>query len=538
MNRLITALVAAAALWTSACGGGGTAITPPPPSGNFGNASLNGTYAFVTSGEAITSGGTSATPLSRTGSFIANGSGGITGGVYDIVNAGGSSTTSSAPIAIMSGSSYTVNADGRGTLTFNVNSNGAPATLNFGIVLTSTKDGLMMDETASNTQASTGSGNFVLQNTAAFGTGVSGSYVFDFSGVDGSVAPESLVGQFSASAGVITSGIEDANDNFTLTSGSISGNFAPDSANSATSGRGIATIAGQTYAFYVVDSTRVRFISIGNGATVPPMLTGDAVSQAAVPAAPSGGFAFLVAGASANGGLIRVGRFDTCLQCANPGPTVTKLLMDVNNGGSENEFGPNALTMPSISYDSTTGRGQLSFQSSAANVYSFVFYLSSASDGVIQEVSGPSGTGTAVVVADGSILSQSGSPFTSSNITGPYAMNWSGLVTSSGSLGNTDEEDLLAQETIKSLSLSGTYDLFQFTGLTLGTDLGSTASINFNGGDGTGGDGKSPTMDVHLSNASPIHMVVYFVSPQLAFFANRDNNGAQRVVAGILKAQQ
>jgi len=529
MNRLITALVAGAALWTAACGGGGATINPPPPIGKYSLAILNGIYAFVISGEAITSGGVSATSFSRTGSFIANGGGGITGGVYDIVNAGGTSTTSSAPIAIMSGS-YTVSADGRGTLTFNINSNGAPATVNFGIVLTSTKDGLMMDETASTSQASTGSGNFVLQNAAAFAAGVSGAYVFDFSGADANVNPESLVGQFTAGGGVISSGIEDANDDFNLTSGSISGNFAPDPTNSATSGRGVATIAGQTYAFYIVDSTRVRFVSI-NASGVGPMLTGDAVSQPTVPAAPSGSFAFLVAGASANGGLIRAARFDVS------GGTVGKLLMDVNNAGSETEFGPSALTNASTNYDSTTGRGLVSFRSSTVNVYSFVFYLSSASSGVMQEVS-PNDTSPAFAVADGSILAQSGSPFTSSNITGPYAMNWSGLVTSGGSFANQDEEDLLAQQTVKSLNFTGSYDLFQFTGLTLNLDRGSTGSINFNGGDGTGGDGKSATMDVNLSNASPIHMVVYFVNPQLAFFANRDNNGAQRIVAGILKAQQ
>ena len=533
-SRLLLAAVAAAALWAASCGGGGATITPPPPMGKYSTASLNGTYAFVTSGEAISSGAGSATPFSRTGSFTANGSGAITSGVYDVVNAGGVSTTSSAPITIMSGSSYTVNADGRGTLIFNINSNGVPSTVTFGIVLTSTKDGLIMDETASNSQASTGSGNFVLQSPAAFQAGISaltGAYVFDFSGLDASVAPESLVGQFTASGGAITSGIEDANDNFTLTNGSIGGNFSEDGVNFSTSGRGFAFIAQQTYAFYIVDSTRVRLISM-NASGSGPMLTGDAVVQPTVPAAPSGSFAFLVAGSSANGGLTRLARFDIS------SGTVSKLLMDVNNAGSENEFGPSQLTNASINYDSNTGRGVVSFQSAAVNVYSFVFYLSSAGNGVIQEVSPNDNTNPTFAVADGTIAAQSGSPFTSSNITGPYAMNWSGLVTSGGSFANQDEEDLLAQQTVTSLNLSGTYDLFQFTGLTLGTGLGSTGSINFNGGDGSGGDGKSATMNVNLSNASPIHMVVYFVDPQLAFFANRDNNGAQRIVAGILKAQQ
>lgn len=529
MNRLLTAAVVAAALWAAACGGGGATITPPPPMGKYSTASLNGTYAFVTSGEAISSGATSATPFSRTGSFTANGGGAITGGVYDVVNGGGVSTIASTPITIMSGSSYTVNPDGRGTLTFNINSNGVPSTVNFGIVLTSTSNGLMMDETASATQASTGSGNFILQSTASFGTAVSGAYVFDFTGLDVNVSPASLVGQFSASGGVITSGIEDANDAFTLGNGSISGSFSADPTFSASAGRGEATIAGQTYAFYVVDSTRIRFISI-NPSGSGPMLTGDAVVQPSVPAAPSGSFAFLVSGATANGGLTRVARFSVS------GSTVSNLLMDVNNAGSENEFGPSALSNASISYDTTTGRGLVSFQSSSTNVFDFVFYLSSANTGVIQEVS-PNDTTPAFAVADGTIALQSGSPFTSSNITGPYAMNWSGLVTSGGSFANQDEEDLLAQQTITNLSLSGTYDLFQFTGLTLNTNLGTTGSITFNG-DGTGGDGKNTMMTVNLSGAAPIHMVVYFVNPQLAFFANSDNNGAQRIVAGILKAQQ
>jgi hypothetical protein len=33
-------------------------------------------------------------------------------------------------------------------------------------------------------------------------------------------------------------------------------------------------------------------------------------------------------------------------------------------------------------------------------------------------------------------------------------------------------------------------------------------------------------------------MVVYIVSPQLAFFENSNNNGTQRLVAGVLEAQQ
>src|SRR5262249_44413192 len=138
---------------------------PPPPTGKYSNASLSGTYAFVTSGEVITS--TAETPFSRTGSFTADGAGGIkAGGVYDLVNAGGGSTTSAVPIPI-TGGGYTISADGRGVLRLDVTSNGGPATITFGIVLTSTRDGLMIDETANGSQVSTGSGNFTLQSPAA-----------------------------------------------------------------------------------------------------------------------------------------------------------------------------------------------------------------------------------------------------------------------------------------------------------------------------------------------------------------------------------
>ena len=526
MNRLLTALVAAAAFCFAACSGGnGTTIQPPPPTGNFSLASLNGTYAFTTFGEVINS--NASIPLTRVGSFTADGAGHITGGVEDVNTAG--SVTNAIPIT---GGSYTVHPDGRGVLDLAFGQN----TLEFGIVLTSTSDGLMIDETSTSSQASTGSGNFTKQDTASFAVStIAGSYVFDFAGLDGDTqspcpCPESLIGQFTVANGVINPGFFDDNDDGTLTSNaSFTGTLSTDPLSPqepiTNSGRGIALIAGQNFVFYIVDSSRVRFISTNLG-----MLSGDAVAQNSnFPLdvnGISGGFAFLVAGSSANGGLTRIGRFTA------GNSNLSNLLMDVNDASNEVQF--NNLSNASItSYDGNTGRGTLSFSNGATTTFSFVFYLSSANDGVIQEVSGPAGSGTAVVVADGSLLAQSGSPFTSSNITGPYAMNWSGLVTAGGNLGFTDEEDLVSQVAITNLSLAGTADYFQFTGVTLHTDVGTGGQIALNG-DGT----SNNTMNVNLSGVTPIHMVVYFVNPQLALFANRDNNGAPRVIAGILKAQQ
>ena len=143
-------------------------------------------------------------------------------------------------------------------------------------------------------------------------------------------------------------------------------------------------------------------------------------------------------------------------------------------------------------------------------------------------------------MADGSIELQSGSPFTSVNVSGTYAMNWSGLVVAGGSFPIEDEEDLVAHTNVSNLALSGAADLFQFTSTTPTPqlDLGVGGVIQINGSDGTSSDGSRNGMTVDLTGAKPINFVIYFVNPQLAFFANRDNSGTQRIVLGILKLQQ
>ena len=524
MKRILMGLVSAAALWTAACsGGGGHTIPPPPPAGNFSNASLNGQYAFVTSGEVLT--GTSFASIARVGSFTADGQGHITGGVED-VNTEGQVTNAVA----ITGGTYTVHADGRGFM----NVIFGQSSIDFGIVLTSTSDGLLIDETANSAQASTGSGNFTKQNSALFSVAsIAGPYVFDFAGLDNASQAESLVGQFVASGGVINPGTFDDNDNTTLSNGNFTGTLTTDGLNPqepiTNSGRGTALIAGQNFVFYIVDANRVRFISTNGG-----MLSGDAVSQSnSIPASLSAinsSFAFSVGGSSPNGGLTRVGRLTAS------GSALSKMLMDVNNATDEVQF--NNLSNGSITgYDPTTGRGALSFQDSTGTTYSFIFYLSSANGGVIQDVSPSGAVGFARVVADGSILTQSGSPFTSNNISGTYAMNWSGLVVASGNF--QDEEDLLAQVTASNLNLTGTGDIFQFTSASPAPqfDFGVAGSITIAGDGTSSASGQRNNMTVNLNNAAPVHFVVYFVNPQLAFFANSDNNGTPRIVTGILKAQ-
>jgi hypothetical protein len=527
MKRLLLMLAAGAALWSAACGGGNGTATPPPPVGKYSVANLNGQYAFITNGEVFA--GTTVNPLARMGSFTADGQGNIKGGVEDVNEA----SVGVTPAITITGGNYTVNADGRGTLTLQL----GQSSIDFGITLTSSNDGLMIDETSTSAQSSTGSGNFIKQNSGSFAiASIAGPYVFDFSGLDATQGPESIVGQFNASGGPITTGVEDVNDNGLLsTAATVAGNFAADGVNQSTLtgfGRGIAQLNGSQYVFYIVDSSRIRILSTSGGT----MLSGDAVAQSnTVPAnvsSISSSFVFIVAGSSGNGGITRVGRFT-----AN-GAAVTNVLVDTNNSGQF--IKTNTTNNASISLDpANPGRGTVTFTDPnfAAAPFNFVFYLSSPTQGVIQETT--TNRNNPVDVADGTIAAQAGSPFTSGNITGTYALNWSGLsLQNGGSFSVHDEEDLLGQVAVSSLSLSGAADIFQFQNGVPVFDLVTSGTISISG-DGTSSPGSNRnTMSVKLvkSNSTTVNLVVYFVSPQLAFFAN--NQDSHRTVAGILKIQQ
>src|SRR5260370_41147773 len=157
-----------------------------------------------------------------------------------------------------------------------------------------------------------------------------------------------------------------------------------------------------------------------------------------------------------NGGITRVGRFT-----AN-GATITNVLEDTDDGGRfiQTDSGTNA----SISLDAAhPGRGTFTFTDPnfASTPGKYTFYLNSATQGVIQETT--LANNAVFDVADGSIVAQTGSPFSSSNIAGTYALNWSGLsLQSNGVFASQDEEDLVGQVTVSSLNFAGAADIFQF----------------------------------------------------------------------------
>src|SRR5260370_12881166 len=172
MNRLLLFSALALATFTAACSSGVGGPPPPPPAGNFSAASLKGTYAFQMSG---TDG--NGNLISRIGSFTADGMGNITASIEDVNDGGtGHLVRSSSPVVFDAApqSTYTVLADGRGTLTLH----DASRTLTFSITLSSPSAGLDVGTDCKYT-GGTATGSFPAPTITA---PIIPPYPFDFSG--------------------------------------------------------------------------------------------------------------------------------------------------------------------------------------------------------------------------------------------------------------------------------------------------------------------------------------------------------------------
>jgi hypothetical protein len=265
-NGFVLLLSLSALLFLGACGGNSNGVATPvaPPSGSFSNSSLNGTYVFAVSG--IESAGGAYTIA---GTLTANGSGGITGGTFDLNDpAELSNGTPAADASITSGSTYSITVDGRGQTQINTNISGLPA-INFDFVLSSTSSGQI-------TEADTyGTGTGTLDAQTANVT-LSGSYAFSLSGTAGS-GTLATAGNFTlGSGGAINSGLADFNDNgvAAYTAESLTGSVAVSSTAPSTS-LNTSSYPNLIFDVFPISSSHLKFIEMDTTAT----LLGDAYSQ-------------------------------------------------------------------------------------------------------------------------------------------------------------------------------------------------------------------------------------------------------------------
>ena len=447
MKRALVLAVASFAAFAAACGGGGGSPNPPPPppATGFSLASLSGQYAFEMSGTDL-----NAAFIARVGSFTADGAGNLSAAVEDVNDAG------SFNIVQFTGGTYTVGTDGRGTLTLN---SGVGNGLLLSIALSSTSSGYAV-QTDGN---STTSGSFYTQTSSAFSLpSISGSYAFDASGIDSNSAPLSIVGQFAANGGGgVTGGVLDVNaGSSSAPTGAVAipaSTISTDATFGASNGRGTIILDGLTYIFYIVDGTHLvmieedaSFASVGDSfiqtGTIPTQVAGLA-----------GTFSFLIGGSAVTGNFGSIARVGSA--AFNAG-AATAVSLDDNNAGNYTK-----LTNDSGSYTidpAGSGRGTFTFVDSSAGAFSYVFYLISPAQAVVQETSsGVIGSGT---------MSAQPSSISNSSLAGTYIFNWSGVtIPSSHNIGF--EEDFVGQYTLAAANtISGTVDF---------TELGSTSTPIF-----------------------------------------------------------
>jgi hypothetical protein len=514
MKRLALLVSLALASLTTACGGGGGSNPgpppppPPPPGAKFSNASLAGQYAFSMTG--TESCGGQGSFFGRAGTFTADGNGSITTGLEDVNVCTGVATIP------FTGGTYSIGADGRGVVAL-TNSTG---TTNYSITLSTATAGSITQTDV----AVTASGTFERQNSAAFANAaIAGGYVFDFKGVDVSgpaaspvVNPASIVGRFDADgSGNVSNGLYDSNIGGTL-SGQQSfatGAFCKIDATTSGSGygRGTAHLAGQDFAFYVVDATRLKLV----GTSFPSAYIGDAFAQqnTAFTVPLSGNFAFLIGGSGSSVPIATGGRFT-----ADGGGNVTNVVVDENSNGVVTLL-PNGTVTGTYTVDTNQfGGGTLTWTDTKVGTFSFIFYLASPTRAVFQETDSN-------IVSDGSFSAQTTSPVSAASLAGDYVLAWSGVNTGG-------EEDFIGQVTLTSTgSFSGHVDFNDFATGTQLFDVPASGSLTLNG-DGT--QANTLTVNAQTSLASAFNFTVYVVNPNTLLLVGVDTT---RVVAGTMTRQ-
>ncbi len=524
MKPLTFVLAAVAALFAAACGGNSAPSVPPPPAGNFSNASLKGTYAFSMSG--TDAGLNFGAFIARVGSFTADGNGNITVAIEDVTDAG-----SLPQFVQFTSGSYSIQPNGRGTLTLNSAAGGG---LQLSVALNSQNAGVMIQTDLN----ATSSGSFTLQTPAAFTqTAIAGSYVFDNSGIiTNNGGPSSVVGQITTNgAGNIQGGLFDSNDAGSILSAQVipaGGTYQMDLANGSTSGRGTMTFGGLSFIFYIVDGTRFKLMEDdGQFATF-----GDALQQSATVATQNsaflGDFTFLIGGSAVLGTAGPVAR--AAAFTADGSGNLGAIALDDNNAGTHSSI-TGSTTIANAIYDIDTvnagsGRGTMSFTASSnpnLGTFSFVFYLISPTRAFIQDTSNG-------IIGDGTMFAQTG-PFSGPGLAGNFVFNWSGIVLGS-SANLTFEEDFVGQYAqASSGAISGVVDFVELGSSTqrnpafLNQALTGTLVLS---GDGRGSNDY--TVTTGTSPQTTFHYKAYIANPDLILLVGVDDT---RTIAGSASFQ-
>jgi hypothetical protein len=472
----------------------------------YSTSSFNGHFAFSISGRVLSG------PLSgaffRAGSFVADGAGSLNSGLEDINEASGPTTS---PISFTG--TYAIAADGRGTMQFSDNRSlsGSGVVSVFRFVLVNSNQlqiiGFDTNETAE--------GQANLQDISTFSaSALSGTHVFDFTGVDNSSNPLSQIGEFTTDGqSKITGGLLSINDNGSSSPSPASITGGSYAVTSSTNGRGTATlvtsIGSLQFSFYIVSRGSAKFVGMDPTQRVAGVTAQQDPSAKSDATALSGTYAFFLAGSGSGGTFASAGSF-----AADGQGGLSNGVLDENLSGTPTT---NVAFSGSYSYglDSNgNGRGAASFGSRM-----YVFYLGPVGSAVFQETD----TIHPNVTSDGIFTKQQNASFSQSQISGTYAINTSGL---SGSSIEVITGELAANGA--AVVSSGALDVNTAGTLTPGQTITGTYA--------TASSTERGTLTLNLLNplVQTRTFAVYVVSSTQAFAVGTDTG---RLAAGALFRQ-
>jgi hypothetical protein len=450
--------------------------------------------------------------FARAGSFTADGSGHISGGVEDVNVCTGVGTLP------FTSSTYSISADGRGTLNL-TNSTG---TTSYSLTLTSPTQGFVA-QTDGN---ATASGSLQRQNPAAFSNpAIANGYVFDVFGASNASNPESIIGRFDADgAGNIGLGLYDSNEAGTPSGQQLfpAGALYQFDHTFGQSGRGVANIAGHNFAFYVVDATRLKLV----GTDFPEVFSGEVFAQRNIAfsdASLNSGFAFLLGGSSSSGPIATAGRF-----AADGVGNLSEIFLDENNNGTVTLLPSQGGTVAGtyILDANGLGGGTATWTDTKVGTFTFIFYLISPTEAVFQETD----TG---ITSDGTLLAQTAGPITPASLAGDFASVLSG-VTQNGSI--VDSNDFVGQLKLTSASGNNATGIMDFTEFSPAHqhqffDIQSSGPLNITS-PGTGPN--TLTLTTTFPSPQTFNFTAYAVDSNTVFLVGVENN---RVLAGSIARQ-
>ena len=462
-------------------------ITVVGPTGSLGNALLSGTYAFTFSGMSSNSGASSA--FAAVGRFTADGAGNLANGELD---SNGVIAGTAVRAQAFTGT-YSIGADNRGVMTWNVSGN----SLQFVFALTVSGGAQFIEMNASGSSGTIVSGTLERVDTTAYRVSqITGDYAFGLAGLDPLNNRATITGRFTSDgAGTLNNPAGDLDAYGTIDPMNFtSANY---SVTDTTTGRGTMNLtftfggaaANLNFVFYVVNSDKLFVMERDAVSTATPLVIGAVLRQQT----PPGGFS----NASLNASSVIYLTGQSLCGSATPVPkTVVGLLTADGNGGltltyDENYCGaPNSVTGASGTYVATSnGRATLSLGG-----YNLIAYLTGQNQFFL-------------FVADSNVLFGIGEPqaaqsFTNSSLNGPYA----GFTLTPATFDVTvSSGEFTADGTSPTGNLAGTEDINSSSGPSPGVSFNSTYSVTPSPTNGRG--------TITVTSATGETAVLYMISP-------------------------